>query len=88
MVFSFKTYNNCNDNENLAFVKHIILNSNAPNSNLKLNTLQSQSLKKQIKILESKERQLNKIENATHQISKRQEKFGHTFDLLSFNYKE
>ena len=56
--------------------------------NLKLNTLESESPWKQIKTLESKKRQLNKIENATHKISKRQENFRHAFVLLSFNYEE
>jgi hypothetical protein len=56
--------------------------------NFKLNTLESESPRKQIKILESEKRQLNEIENATHKISKRQENFRHTFVLLSFNYEE
>jgi hypothetical protein len=56
--------------------------------NLKLNTVESESPRKQIKTLESEKRQLNEIENATHKISKRQENFRHAFVLLSFNYEE
>jgi len=56
--------------------------------NLKLNTLEIESPRKQIKTLESEKRQLNEIENATHKISKRKENFRHAFVLLSFNYEE
>jgi hypothetical protein len=52
--------------------------------NLKINILESKSLTKQIKSLESKEKKLNKIDNATHQVKDKKKLNIYSIHSLSF----